>query len=79
MKAFRSFTDKDIEDYFVATDQAVKFLAAVASGDRRTVAKLLSKATQDKTGQFGVELADSYIADVEFIASLKHRVDLARD
>ena len=39
------------------------------------VAKLLSKATQDKTGQFGAELAEDYIKNVEFAANLKRRID----
>jgi hypothetical protein len=75
MKSFRAFTDKDVEDYLVATGQAEAFLEAVASADRRKVAKLLNKAIQDKTGQGGVELAELYINDAAFTADLTRRIE----
>lgn len=74
MKSFRAFTDKDVEDYLIANGQAETFLKAIAMADRRTVAKLLNKAIQDKTGQGGVELAELYINDADFAAGLALRV-----
>ena len=78
MKSFRAFGDKDVEDYLVANGQAEAFLKAIATADRRTVAKLLNKALQDKTGQGGVELADLYINDADFAAELARRVEADR-
>ncbi|MBO9560323.1 MAG: hypothetical protein J7515_17270, partial [Caulobacter sp.] len=78
MKSFRAFTDRDVEAYLVATGQAETFLTAVREADHRTVAKLLNKAIQDKTGQGGVELAELYIQDTAFAAALERRIDTTR-
>jgi hypothetical protein len=69
-----SFTDEDVENYLVATGQVETFLTAVASGDRCMVVKLLNKAIQDETGQGGVELAELYINDANFVADLRRRL-----
>lgn len=74
MRVSGSFTDEDVENYLVATGQVGPFLTAVASGDHRTVAKLLNKAIQDETGQGGVELAELYINDATFAADLRRRL-----
>lgn len=71
VKAAGFFSGKDVADALIAKGLAAEFVSAVEARDRRKVIVLLTKVTQDKSGQTADALADLYLTGQASLAPLK--------
>jgi hypothetical protein len=71
VKAAGFFSGKDVADALIAKGLAAEFVSAVEARDRRKVIVLLTKVTQDKSGQTADALADLYLTGQTSLAPLK--------